>query len=224
MQKLFVLNLPLNSSCMQDASFNYLNVSGIEGNLSCSGVLHQLQVTRCAHKLHSHTGRLLINLPENTANSQRRRVVRFTATEAFTVAPLWYYITQMSLFFMPCILQRSLKQPTNSSCNLSLEIFIVLKHFSLFQASLGWDAGHVIALRHGAASLYPWRQAKAIRTWPWGTGFRWPCLSSGFGADDLQKLFPTSAFCDCLFFLQVCNVHLGKVWWQIRRDLNMWCI
>lgn len=122
-------------------------------------------MTRCTHKSHSHIGRMLLNPPENRAKSQSHRTAWFMAPESFTVTALWYNITHMFPLFMPCILQRSLRQLNNPSSNLSPGIFNAVRRGSVFQGSLGRDAEPISALHHRAVHPHLWRRPKAIRIW-----------------------------------------------------------
>lgn len=89
--KLFAVNLPLSSRYMHEASFNYLNRSWRELNLSCSEVLHQTAGDKMCSQVTRPHWDTAPNLPENTANSPSPRAAWFTAAGACTAAALWYY-------------------------------------------------------------------------------------------------------------------------------------
>lgn len=167
-------------------------------------------MTRYAHKLHSHTGRLLPNLQENTA--------RDTAQHGLWLLKLLQLrlcgTTLLTCPFSLCLVfyKGASNNRTIPLATCLLEVFNVLKCFGLFQGSLGWDAGHVSAWHHRVANLCPpWRQTKATWRWSWATGSGWSCLSRQIVADGLQRSLPTPTFCHCLFSL-ICIVHTGKVW------------
>lgn len=120
-----------------------------------------------------------------------------------------YCITHMSLFFMPCILQRSLKQLSNSSCNLSLGLFNGLK---CFQSVAGLPGLGCWARLSTASQSSPPLSLETVKrhlgtglgNWIWVALLRAARLVR-MASRDLSRL-------SIAYFSHACNVPIGKVW------------
>lgn len=63
--------------------------------------------------------------------------------------------------------------------------------------------------------LPPCRYSRAIRTWSWASGSKWPCLSREVERDDVQRLLPMSAILMGMWWCgdsPSCMVGVVKSW------------